>query len=109
MIYCYKYSFKNLNHSVLRKIISKYCNRKTLDESTLWKYYISILYNKAFSSIRYEIFAINIWAAFDETTDAQARYIACFVVRALYRDKPKTFYFLNEEIFERTKTEMFYN
>ena len=85
----------------MREIFSQYFNRKTPDKSTLRKNYKSILYDKALSSIKHELTGVYIWAAFDETTDAQGRYIVCLVVGALYRDKPTTPYLLNAEILER--------
>lgn len=90
-----------LNNPTLRDIFKKYFNRNIPDESTLRKNYMSNLFEKCLNQIRMELQEEYIWAAFDETTDADGRYIACIVVGALYSDKPSKPYVLNAEVLER--------
>ena len=62
---------------------------------------MSNLYENCLKQIRIELQEEYIWAAFDETTEADGRYIACLVVGSLQTDKPSRPYVLNAEVLER--------
>lgn len=72
--------FNKLNNPTVRRIVNRYINRVIPDESTLRKNYVRGKIDSTIEEIRLRISNDYICVAFDETNDAEGRYVACLIV-----------------------------
>ncbi|XP_076056430.1 uncharacterized protein LOC143034359 [Oratosquilla oratoria] len=68
-----------LNNPIVKKFLAKHSGNVIPDQTTMRKYYLSEIYREKISALRRKVSTHKIWVSVDETTDAEQRYIACFV------------------------------
>lgn len=97
-------SWNKLGCRKFREFLEKYTNNHIPDESTLRKKYLDVCYQQKIDFIRAEIGTSNIWAAVDETTDANGRSIANMIVGKLDSNEPGLSHLLCCKPLDRTNS-----
>jgi hypothetical protein len=64
-----------LSNVEFRKFLEDYSVKDVSTKSVLQKFYLDDCYNEMMEKIRQRVFDRKIWVSFDETTDAECRYI----------------------------------
>lgn len=102
-----------LENPILKGFLEKYTNKSIPDRSSIRKNYVSKCYNNTMNKIIQYVGDKKIWVFLDETTDAEGRFVANFIVGTLEVGCPGKTFLLNCEVLEKanhsTVAKMFNN